>query len=79
MAWILEPTPRLPNHIECQNQRRSQVRLEKGRYGRGGAARGPEGGVELRGEAEEVEEGAEVGAVDAEGGFVGELGDSVAA
>jgi len=33
----------------------------------------------LRGEAEEVEEGAEVGAVDAEGGFVGELGDSVAA
>jgi len=79
MRWVLEPTPRLPNHIECQNQRRGQVSLEEGCYGGGGAAGGPEGGVELRGEAEEVEEGAEVGPVDAEGGAVGELGDGMAA
>ena len=33
----------------------------------------------MRGEAEEVEEGAEVGPVDAEGGAVGELGDGMPA
>lgn len=78
MCRILEPAVRLPDHIKRQNQRRRQVSLEECRHGRGGATGGPEGRVELRGETEEVEEGAEVGAVDAEGGAVGKFGNGVA-
>jgi len=79
MRGILEPTEDLPNDIKCQDQRRSQVRLEECRYGGCGAAGSPEGRVELGCETEEVEEDAEVRTVDAEGGAVGELGDGMAA
>jgi hypothetical protein len=73
-----KPRVDLPGEVEEDEEGPSEVVLEEGGDDEVGAADGPEGDVELGGETEEVHYGADVGAVDAEGGAEGEFVDGVA-
>jgi hypothetical protein len=73
-----EPGVDLPGEVEEDEEGAREVVLEEGGDDEVGAADGPERDVELGCQAEEVHHGADVGAVDAEGGAEGELVDAVA-
>lgn len=74
----LEPGVNLPHEIEEDEQGAGEVEVEEGFDVEVGSADGVQGDVELGDEREAADQDADVGAVDAEGGFVGEFVEAVA-
>ena len=78
VGGALEPAVALPAEEEEDEQRPGEVELEESLGVEVGAADRVQGDVELGDEGDGVDEDADVGAVDAEGGLVGQLVQAVA-
>ena len=78
MLGDFEPRPDFPADVQDHQEGAGEIGLEEVLGAEIGAADGVEGGVELRHEADQIHEGADVGAPDAEGGAEGEFVDAVA-
>ena len=77
VAWVLEPAVNLPDKIQGDDDRCGEKRLEEELCVRRSTDRGKHD-IELRGQANEVEENAEPGTPDAELGLVGQPVDRMA-
>ena len=78
VGGALEPAVKLPPAVQDDQQGAGEVELEESLGVEVGAADGVEGDVELGDEGDGVDQDADVGAVDAEGGLVGEFVEGVA-
>jgi hypothetical protein len=74
----LEPAVALPAEVQDYEQRAGEVELEESLGVEVRAADRVQGDVELGDEGDGIDEDADVGAVDAEGGLVGEFVEGVA-
>lgn len=73
-----KPRVSLPHQVQDEQERTRKIIFEEDGHVEIGTADGVEGDVELGNEADEVHDGADVGAVDSEGGAEGELVECMA-